>query len=337
MKKLTMILSVGILVSLVFTSVKNGSIQLTTASALEAPKKIKYPIKPIEVIVPYGPGGGQDVVTRIVLSEISQHLGQPLVIINKPGDAGTLGTAIVASAKPDGYRILSTHTGLILEAPLTRKLPYSPDDLEPVIQLTSTMSIISAGPSSPIGTWDKLVDYARAHPGKLNIAVSGLMAGGHFVAEYAFHKAGISIIPIPMRGAAQATTAVIGGHVHLLVNTAVSSLEHIRKGTLRPILISSSIPELPNVTNFNDLGLKGLMSSRGIFVPKGTPQEIIDKLESAFGQALGNSKIQKLLKDSGEPADPMPSKDFKKAIGEEFEIYKELVKIMQSPKSTPSP
>ncbi len=300
-------------------------IGLLTVSVTTLYAASPYPTKPVQIIVPYAPGGGQDSFTRVVANVIKQYLGQPLVVVNREGGGATIGTYEVAKAKPDGYTILSEFAGPMVHAPLTRSVKYSPDDFEAVIQLTATAEIIVGGPTSPVSSWKELVEYAKAHPRELKITVSGLMEGAHLFAEEAFSVDGLKIVPVPTVGSAQSMASVLGGHVPLAATSAAKTLDHIRNGTLKPIILSAPMTELPKIPTLKDIGRNERLVWRGIFVPKGTPQEIILKLEDAFYRALTDPKVEKLTKDLGEPAVPLRSAEFKKAVQAEFKANKILV------------
>ena len=253
---------------------------------------LSFPSRPIRFIVPNGAGGTTDLVARSVAPKLADMLGQQVVIDNRPGSGGILGTEIVARAAPDGHTLLMGTIGNIAISPaLYRKLAYdSLRDFAPVTQLASAAYMVLLHPSVAAKSMKELAALAKAKPGALNFASAGSGTGSHLAAELFKSIAGVDMVHVPYKGGSPAMTDVIAGQVQLMFNGIPSSMPHLRSGRLRALAVttatrSAAAPELPTIA---EAGFPGAESTSwtGILVPAGTPAPVIAKLNAAFVKAL---------------------------------------------------
>ena len=270
-----------------------------------------YPSRPIRFIVPFAPGGGGDVVGRIISQRMSERLGKAMVVDNRGGAGGTLGVDIAAKAAPDGYTVLLGNTGPIALSPsLYSKLPYDPmRDLAPVTMIASFPNILVANASLPVKSVQELVAYAKSRPGKLNFGSAGSGTSTHLAGELFKLVAGIDVVHVPYKGGAAALTDVIAGQVAYYFGTLPSSLPLARAGKVRALAVTSlqraaAAPELPTIaeSGYKDFEMAAWY---GLMVPIGTSREIIGKLNSTTRMVLALPDVRERLVQEG--SEPMPN------------------------------
>jgi tripartite-type tricarboxylate transporter receptor subunit TctC len=268
---------------------------LTLAGAAQAQD---YPSHPIHLIVPYPPGGSSDNVARVVAERLSTHLGQPIVVDNRGGAAGTLGAQAAQAAKPDGYTLLMAPTAVFVITPHLRKVPYDPFGFVPVGLVATAPSIAVVQKDSPYKTMGDLIAAAKKQPGKLSFGSAGPGSITQLYGEMLKQSAGIDILHVPFKGSADAMTAVLGKQVDLIIDPV--ALGQARAGAVRPIAIFGErrIPELPDVPTIKESGYDiDLPSWFGLFAPKGTPPAITSKVSAELAKTLRTPEVeQKLLK-----------------------------------------
>ena len=251
-----------------------------------------FPSRPIRFIVPNGAGGTTDLVARSVAPKLADMLGQQVVIDNRPGSGGILGTEIVAKAAPDGHTLLMGTIGNIAISPtLYRKLGYdSLRDFAPVTQLASAAYMVVVHPTIAAKSMKELAALAKAKPGALNFASAGSGTGSHLAAELFKSIAGVDIVHVPYKGGSPAMTDVIAGQVQLMFNGIPSSMPHLRSGRVRGLAVTTAtrVPAAPELPTIAEAGFPGAESTSwtGILVPAGTPGPVIAKLQGAFAKAL---------------------------------------------------
>ena len=273
---------------------------IALAGAALAQSAANFPDRPIKLIVPYPPGGSTDPVARLLASDLSTRLGQPVVVDNRPGAAGSIGTEAVARAAPDGYTLL-LHTSVIATDPTFKKtLPYDVKrDLAPVTLAVNGPYLLVVNPSLPVKNVAELIAYAKANPGKLNFGSAGQGSSGHLIGELFKTSAGIDMVHVPYKGGGPSITGLMGNEVQLLFDTISGSGALAENGKLRALAVTSSArsPALPNVPTINESGLKdfSVVYWLGIFAPAKTPPEIVDKLYKAFRASLDNPEVSAKL------------------------------------------
>jgi tripartite-type tricarboxylate transporter receptor subunit TctC len=263
-------------------------ISLGLALAVVAPHGVAavdaYPAKPVRFVVAFPPGGGTDIIARSIAQKLSERLAQQVVVDNRPGAGGNIGTDIVAKSAPDGYTILMGSAGpLAINASLFAKMPFDPiRDLAPVTLAASTPNVLIVHPSVPARTLKELIALARARPGEINFASSGHGTPAHLAGELFNSMAGVKLIHVPYKGAAPALADLLGGQVQIMFSTMPPALPHVKDGKLRALAVTSlkrspATPELPTV---DEAALTGFEANtwHGVVVPTGTPAAIIARL-----------------------------------------------------------
>jgi tripartite-type tricarboxylate transporter receptor subunit TctC len=251
-----------------------------------------YPSRPIRIVVPYPAGGGIDVIARVTGQKLSQRLGQPVVIDNRPGAGTILAAEQVAKAAPDGYTlILTTDATMTINQHLYPKLPYDPvKDFAPITQLVLLNQLLLANAAVPANNLKELISYAKANPGKLDYASYGSGSQPHLAMEILKNQAGIHIVHVPYRGIPQAVPAAISGEVQLTFSGAASSQAHLKSGRLKAFAIGGKnrLALLPDVPTFAELGFPDVPANAwfGLFAPAGTPRDIVMKLNAEMTRVL---------------------------------------------------
>ena len=306
------------------------------AAALPAVSRIaraqSYPSKPVRLIIGYPPGGSADITARLTGQWLSERLGQPVVIESRPGAATNLATEAVVRAAPDGYTLLLVAPANAINATLyDNKLSFdSLRDLAPVAGIIRFPNVVVVNPSLPIKTIPELIAYAKANPGKLNMASSGNGSTIHMSGELFKMLTGINMVHVPYRGGAPALTDLMGGQVQVMFDNVPTSAEHIKAGKLRGLAVTSTarsevLPDLPTVADF----LPGYEASAwyGLGAPKGTPDEVIVKVNKAMNEILADPKSQARFKELGASLLPGSPSDFGKLLVEETEKWGKVVKF----------
>ncbi|MFL5072289.1 MAG: Bug family tripartite tricarboxylate transporter substrate binding protein [Xanthobacteraceae bacterium] len=264
-----------------------------------------YPTKPIHLIVPFPPGGGNDTVARAIAQQLGPDLGQPMVIDNRPGAGGSVGAELAAKAPPDGYTLFLAGVGSHAVNPnVHAKLPYDPvKDFAPVTLLASAPSVLVVNPAVPARTIAEFTAYARANPGKLNYASNGAGSAAQLAAAMYETMAGVRMVHVPYKGIAPAMTDLMGGEVQLMFGTIVALVPHIQAGKLRALAVTSRkrSPLLPDLPTLAESGLPDYQAGSwyGILAPAGTPREIIERLHGAIVKALKQPDVAKRLAAEG--------------------------------------
>jgi len=263
-----------------------------------------YPSKPVRVIVPYPAGSGTDIVGRLIAQKLSERLGQPFFVDNKPGAAGTIGTGQVAKADPDGYTLLVADVGPLAIAPtFFGKIPYDPTkELAPIGQIANLPFILVVHPSLPVHTVPELIALAKSKPGKINYATPGNGTAAHLATEFFKQVAGVDMVQVPYRGSAPALTDLIAGVTSLMFVNVLSVQSFLEAGQLRALAIGGSrrspaVPNVPTVAEYNMNFSAGVWF--GLLAPAGTPPSIIKKLNSELNAVLAMDDVTKPLAQQG--------------------------------------
>jgi tripartite-type tricarboxylate transporter receptor subunit TctC len=288
-----------------------------------------YPSRPVRWIVPFPPGGGTDIVARLMGQWLSERLGQPFVIENRPGAGTNIGTEAVVRAPPDGYTLLLVASVNTINATLYDRLSFNfIRDIAPVASIIRQPLIMLVNPSLPVKTVPEFIAYAKANPGKINMASAGNGTSQHVAGELFKIMAGIDMVHVPYRGTAPALTDLLGGQVQYFA-TQGPSIGYIRAGKLRALAVttaarSEALPDLPTVGEF----LPGFEASLvyGLGAPKSTPAEIVDKLNKEINAALSDPKINARLADMDGMALALSPADFGKLIADETEKWGKVIR-----------
>jgi tripartite-type tricarboxylate transporter receptor subunit TctC len=306
-----------------------------SAAALPAASRIAraqaYPSRPVRFVVGGPPGGPQDILARLMGQWLSERLGQPFVIDNRPGAGTNIAAEAVVRAPADGHTLLMIGAANAINATLYEKLNFNfIRDIAPLAGITRQTSVMEVHPSVPAKTVPELIAYAKANPGKLNMASAGNGTPPHVAGELFKMMAGIDMVHVPYRGGAPALTDLLGGQVQIMFDSMASSIEHIRAGTLRALAVttvmrSEALPNIPTVAD----SVPGYEASAffGIGAPKSTPSEVVERLNKEVNAALADHKVKSRLADfAGTILRGSPT-DFGKLIADETEKWAKVVKF----------
>ena len=260
----------------------------------------EYPSRPIRVIVPYGAGGSSDGPMRVIAQELSKHIGQQVVVENRPGQGAMIGSEVVAKAPADGYTLLLASNPNAISASLYSNLSFNPvEDFAPITLLGREQAVLLAHPSLPAKTVQELIALAKAQPGKINYGSSGNGSAQHLFMAMFTSMAGIQLTHVPYKGSAQATTDLLGGQISLNMPGLAAMMTHIRSGKLRALAVSgaSRSPLLPEVPTLAESGMTGYSQYvwMGLLAPKGTPAPVIDKLRRELLAMLRTPEVQNFM------------------------------------------
>ena len=264
-----------------------------------------YPAKPVRLIVPYPPGGGTDIFARLVGAKLTEALGQPFVIEQRPGAAGVIGAEAAAKSAPDGYTIvIGQASNLAINASLMKKLPYDPvRDFAPITRIAMSPNLLVVHPSLPVRTVKDLVALAKARPGAINYASAGNGSPGHLAAEYFRKIAKIDVVHIPYKGATPAMLDVIAGQVSYYFTSPVSAQPYVAAGRLRQVAVTSAkrFPPLPDVPAIAEAGYKDIdmVAWWGLLAPAGTSADVIGRLHAAAVKTLNAPDLRDRLAGQG--------------------------------------
>jgi len=302
------------------------------ALALAGTAYADYPDKPIRLIVPFPPGGGADNLARAIVPKASQILGQPIVIDNKPGAGGNIGSAEVARAAPDGYTLLQGTNGTHgINQALYPKTGFDPlKDFVPIARWTVIPAMVVINPSLPANNVAELIAYLKANPGKVSFASAGNGTTSHLVGVRFAQLAGVDIQHIPFKGGGPALTGVLSGDVPLMIDLMANVYPQVKAGKLKGLAVTTSkrVPTVPDVPTLAESGLTGfdLAASDGVYAPAGTPAAIVDKLNAAFRQALEDPQVRDNLVARGAYPMPGPPSDLAQHVAAEYPMWIRLVK-----------
>jgi tripartite-type tricarboxylate transporter receptor subunit TctC len=304
------------------------------AAALSAVSRIAwaqtYPTRPVRVIVGFAPGGGVDIIARLIGQWLSERLGQQFIIENRPGAGTNIATEAVVRAPPDGYTLLLVNAANAVNATLYDNLSFNfVRDIAPVAGIMAASSVMVVHPSVPAKTVPEFIAYAKANPGKINMASGGVGSPAHVAGELFKMMAGVNMIHVPYRGLAPALTDLLGGQVQVTFGAVTSSIEYIKAGRLRALAAttakrSEALPDLPTVGEF----VPGYEASQwyGIGVAKNAPTEIIDRLNKEINVALADPNMKARLADLGGTVLAGSPAEFGKLIVEETDKWGEVIR-----------
>jgi tripartite-type tricarboxylate transporter receptor subunit TctC len=293
-----------------------------------------YPTKPVHMIIPFAPGGASDFVGRIMQPKMAELLGQPIIVENKPGAAGSIGAEVAAKSAPDGYTIFLGNVGSVSINPgVYPKLSINPvKDFIAVTQVVDVPSILIVHPSLPVNNVKELVAYAKANQGKLNFASPGSGSLDRLEMELFRKLNGLDMVHVPYKGGAgPATAGLMGGETNLMFATAASAMPGVKSGRLKPLAVTSTkrIDTLPDVPTVAEAGYPDLKAGswQGIFVPAGTSREVVDRLFNAATQVMKDADVIARLKNGGAEAITSASPaEFQKYVAAETERWAKIAR-----------
>ena len=289
-----------------------------------------YPTRPVRIIVGFAPGGGNDIMARLIGPWLSERLGQQFVIENRPGAGTNIATEAVVNASPDGYTLLLASLPNASNATLYEHLKFNfIRDITPVAGISRDPFAIEVNPSMPVKTVPEFIGHAKANPGKINMASGGIGSGNHIFGELFQMMSGVHLVHVPYRGAGPALVDLLGGQVQVMFASMPSSIEYVRAGRLRALAVTTATrsPVLPDLATVGEF-VPGYEASfwTGIGAPKNTPPEIVDKLNKEINAALADPKMKARLTELGVAALPGSPADFGKLIASETDKWGKVIR-----------
>lgn len=289
----------------------------------------EYPAKAIRMVAPFPPGGGSDVVARVVAQKLSLLLKQPIVIDNRPGAGGNIGADVVAKSPPDGYTVLMTNSAVASNPSLYKNIPFNTEkDLVPVSELATSPLVFAAHPGAPFNTVPELVAYARKNPKAVSVGTAGAGQMGHLVAEMLSQASGAELMMVHYKGTSAAMTDLLGGHVMASLGSVPGMIGQIESGKLKPLAVTSPkrVAKLAKVPALAE-NYPGFEASIwfGTFVPAGTPKPVIEKLAAATAQALADPAVRAKLAEEGMEPGAISSAEFDKLFRADLVRWKKFV------------
>jgi tripartite-type tricarboxylate transporter receptor subunit TctC len=290
-----------------------------------------YPARPVRIIVGFAPGGANDILARLIGQWLSERLGQPFVIENRPGGGSNIATEAVVRAPADGYTLLLVGPPQAINATLYEKLNFNfLRDIAPVAGIIRAPNVMEVNPSVPANTVSEFIAYAKANPGRVNMASAGNGPGPHMAGELFKMMAAVNIVHVPYRGSGPALIDLLGGQVQVMFDALPPSMVHIRTGKLRALAVTTAArsPALPDVPTVSDF-VPGYEASAsfGVGAPRNTPADVVEKLNKEINVGLAEPKMIARLADLGGTSLPGSPADFGKLIAEETEKWGKVVKF----------
>ena len=288
----------------------------------------EFPAKPIKIIVPFSPGGGSDVITRLLAEKMSADLGVSVLVENKPGASSIIGTDVMAKSAPDGYTILMTNRAITVN-PWLFKLPYDTAKITPVIQLVSSPLLLVSSTKAPFKNLNEMIAYAKSNPNKVSVGNSGVGQLPHLAAVLFEKSSGVELTMVNYKGSGSSVTDLIGGQIDLSFGTVPSFMQQIKNKTLIPLGVSSTtrnaaLPTVPSISEA--LPTYELLSWFGFFAPPNTPKPVVDKLYHSISRALTNPELKARLNDEGLDITALDPEKFKKVFISDLAFWQKFIK-----------
>ena len=302
------------------------------AASLNSAQAQNYPTRAITLVIPFAPGGSTSIVGRGIADKMSELLGEKVVVDNRPGAGGTIGTKAVAKSDPDGYTLVLGYTGTLAIGPsLYKSAGYDPrKDFAPIGLIGNAPNSLVVHPSFPAKTVAELIAHAKANPGKVNFGSAGAGTVSHITGEYFARTAGITLVHIPYKGTGPALTDLLGGHIPMAFAPIPASHPNVSAGKLRALAVTSTTRSslLPDVPTMAEAGLVGFDASLyyGLAAPAGTPRPIIDKLNKVLRDALGSDEVKRQLANDGTEITPGTPEDYADFIDKDEKKWSQLIK-----------
>ena len=290
-----------------------------------------FPNKPVHVIVSFTPASATDIVGRLVMAKVAEYWGQPAVVENRPGAGGSIGSAAVAKAAPDGYTLLINSNAHSVNPAIYAKLPYETTrDFVDIVPLSLAPNVLVVSPSSQYKTLLDLLNYARAKPGALNFGHAGVGSGTHLSTEKLIAAAKVQVTQVPFKGTPEVVQAIFAGSVDCYWAPISAGMSHIKSGKLRALAVGSAkrSPALPDLPSLEEAGMRGAEAPLwfGVWGPAGMPAEIVGKVNADVRKALADPGVKEKLANLGNDAMDMSPQEFARFVRAEIEDYQKVVR-----------
>jgi tripartite-type tricarboxylate transporter receptor subunit TctC len=301
------------------------------AAATAAARAQTYPAKPIQLVVPLGPGGINDIISRMIAQRLAESLGQSVIVVNKPGAGGIIGSEAVAKAPPDGYTILMVYSSHMVNPSLYAKLPYDTiRDFAPITLVNTVNLVLTVGAAVPAASVRELIALAKARPGQLNYGTIGIGSLGHLAGIRFVKAADVDVVQVPYKSAPEVTTALLRGDATLYFDSPITALPFIRSGKVRALAVTSAVRSsvLPDVPTLAEAGLPGfeVVGWNGLLAPAATPRPIIDRLNLEIVRILRSAEVIALLKEQGVDVVGDTPEEFGSVIRTDIEKWHGIIK-----------
>jgi len=305
---------------------------LALALAAPAASAQDFPVHPVKIVVPWPASGNVDITARTVAPALSDALGQQVIVENRAGAAGRIGTTAVAKSPADGYTLLLGSSGTITAGPAVfQNLGYDPvKDLTAIGPIQSVPIVLTAAPKTPVSTYRDFVALANSKPGGVTIASAGSGSSNHLAIELLMRQAKLNLVHVPYKGSGPAITDLLGSQVESMMDQLTASIEHIRNGRIKALAVSSKMrsPLLPNVPTLDESGVPGYEASTftGIFAPAGVSTAVADKLTAALRQALSNETVRERYRSMGVDIMDMSRAEFAAYVRADYEKWRSIAR-----------
>jgi tripartite-type tricarboxylate transporter receptor subunit TctC len=292
----------------------------------------EFPNKAVRIVVPWPPSGNVDITARTLSPALAEALGQQVIIENRAGAGGTIGTAAVVKSPADGYTLLLGSSGTVTSGPAVFKnLTYDPlKDLVAIGPIQSVPIVLTAAPKTPVSTFQEFVALANSRPGGVSVASAGSGSSNHLALELLMRMANLKLLHVPYKGSGPAITDLLGSQVEAMMDQLTASIGHIREGRIKPLAISSPkrSPLLPNVPTLDEAGVKGYEAATftGIFAPSGVSPEVVQKLSAALKKAMSNEGVRERYRGMGVEIMDMGQAEFAAYVRADFEKWKRVAR-----------
>jgi len=302
-----------------------AALLVTSTSALAA-----YPDRPIKLIVPFAPGGSNDILARVLAEKLGGRLGQPVIVENRAGAGGTIGTDFVVKSPPDGYTLLLGSSGTISSAPAVFKnIAYDPaKDFVAVGAIQYVPMVLTAAPKTPAANWSEFIALSKTKT--ISIASAGNGSSNHLAIELFMRQAKLPLLHVPYKGSGPAITDLLGSQVETMMDQLTASIEHIRNGKLKALAVTSLArsPLLPNVPTLDELGVKGYEAGTytGLFAPAGTPPVVVARLHGALRKALADPGVRERYKNAGADVWEMSQAEFEAYVRADVDKWRKVAR-----------
>ncbi len=307
-----------------------AALACNAAALPSAQAQTTWPTRTITLIVPGAAGGSTDIPARLLAQKLGERLGQPVIVDNKPGAGGSLGSGLVARAQPDGYTVLVGNTGSnSINYTAYKKLSYQPSDFVALTDMISFSNVLVVPTKSPITSLQSLIDTAKKEPGKLAFSSAGVGQTTHLMGELFKERTGTDVVHVPYKGSAPGTMAIVTGETQFMFDNMTASLTHIKDGKLRALAVTGDQrePDLPNVPTMTELGMQDFnkVGWMGFFVPAKTPPEVVNKLNDNLTAVLRDPDIIQRYRALGGRPGGMPQAQFSKLVADDQKTWGALI------------